>query len=253
MMGGFARTERWGTIIAALALAALLLLSFWRASPAAAADAKLAARAVSVDLFGAAEHGARGIEAFPKWRGVLDRYAAEAARQDRDCAGADCRLRDWNGFLATLGGYGRRAQLEAVNAYVNRSQYRSDSAGFGALDYWATPGEFFARGGDCEDYAIAKYLSLRRLGWRAEDLRIAVVLDRRTRQPHAVLVAQLDGALYVLDNLSRDAVDQRFVRHYAAIFALNEHGWFQYRETPQYAALTARDRIAAAKRAAALD
>ncbi len=252
MVGGFARTERWSTGLAALAILMLLLL-LWRAAPAAAADTELALPSAPIDLFDAAERSERGIDAFPKWRGALDRHAADRAGDDNGCSAADCPLRPWRDLLARLGGSDRRTQLEAVNAAINRVKYRSDMAGYGAVDYWATPGEFFARGGDCEDYAIAKYLALRKLGWRAENLRLAVVLDRRTRQPHAVLIARLDGAAYVLDNLSRVIADQRAIRHYAAIFALNEHAWFQYRDSPLYSALPARGRGARPMRAASSD
>ncbi len=59
------------------------------------------------------------------------------------------------------------AQLKNINEYFNYVNYRGD-----ARDKWLTPEEFVARGGDCEDYAIAKYLTLKSLGVADDVVRI---------------------------------------------------------------------------------
>ena len=52
-----------------------------------------------------------------------------------------------------------------MNRFFNNIRFRSDQKTWGKEDYWALPREFLNRGiGDCEDYAIAKYITLRRLG-----------------------------------------------------------------------------------------
>ncbi|MCW5774599.1 MAG: transglutaminase-like cysteine peptidase, partial [Rhodospirillaceae bacterium] len=117
----------------------------------------------------------------------------------------------------------------AVNAYINRVPYRADIDNYGVDDYWATPREFFARGGDCEDYAIAKYLSLRALGWPAERLRVAVIEDRARNLVHSVLIAYHEGRALVLDIEIETVTDQRRIDRYAPIFAIAENGWWSYR------------------------
>ena len=56
-------------------------------------------------------------------------------------------------------------KLEAVNDWYNFMQYKSDQQVYGMSDYWATLYEFVGKGmGDCEDYTIAKYYTLKELG-----------------------------------------------------------------------------------------
>lgn len=87
--------------------------------------------------------------------------------------------------------------LRAVNERVNLVRYVTDQTNYGVSNYWATPDEFLKNGGDCEDYAIAKYFALRSLGFT--DMRI-VTYTRPTGQGHAVLVVKLDGWEWALDN-----------------------------------------------------
>jgi predicted transglutaminase-like cysteine proteinase len=75
---------------------------------------------------------------------------------------------------------------------------------WGQEDYWATPVEALYKGaGDCEDYAIAKYVTLRQLGIPSDKLRITYVKALRLNQAHMVLTwyASPDAEPLVLDNL----------------------------------------------------
>jgi len=117
-------------------------------------------------------------------------------------------------------------QLAAVNRFVNRLPYMPDLSNYGVSDYWAAPTEFMARGGDCEDYALAKYLSLRALGFAAADLRIVALRDAPQDLYHAVLAARLHGRWLLLDNatpriLAIEAADGR-----EPVYAANESGWW---------------------------
>jgi predicted transglutaminase-like cysteine proteinase len=246
----FARAERAGTALALALLLALLLLAHL-ARPAAA-------EARRPPPFAAAETAHPGVRLFPKWAGLLERSAAERARDlargfDRDrgpCRGADCAVRRWRGFLATLGGAPPLRQLEAVQAYLNRVPYRSDRDAHGVSDHWATPGEFLTKGGDCEDYAIAKLVSLRLLGWAAEDLRLVIVEDARAGGLHAVLVAFHGGTAHVLDNLARDVAPASAFAHYRAVYSLSETGWFHHADPPATPRAAARAATAAGDTAA---
>ena len=52
---------------------------------------------------------------------------------------------------------------------------------------------FASNAGDCEDYAIAKYVALQEIGIAAADLRLVVVHDEATKQDHAVAAVRYDG------------------------------------------------------------
>ncbi len=171
--------------------------------------------------------------AFPKWSGVMEKSYAWDAAFDRDCAdivGRPCHLAPWQDFIEGLRGRDPLTQLDLVNRAMNRVRYREDPDVWGVYDYWATPGEFFAFGGDCEDYAIAKYYSLKALGFAAERMQIVVLNDRARRLPHAVLVVTLGGQELVLDNLRGAIVTWDQTRDYLPIYSINEDAYWLHRK-----------------------
>ena len=98
------------------------------------------------------------------------------------------------------------APLTAVNAFVNAVPFFEDQQHWGQLDYWATPAETYgSHGGDCEDFAIAKYFLLKELGVPVERLRITYVRAIKLNQPHMVLAyyASPGSEPLILDNLER--------------------------------------------------
>jgi predicted transglutaminase-like cysteine proteinase len=117
-----------------------------------------------------------------------------------------------------------RAQLQAVNARINRVPTRDDRDTYGVDDHWATPQEFFRNGGDCEDYAIAKYAVLERLGWPPERLWIVVMRETVISPIHAVLMVELDGRLLTLDNLGDRVFVHGQVDYYRPAYSLNRFG-----------------------------
>jgi predicted transglutaminase-like cysteine proteinase len=146
-----------------------------------------------------------------------------ACASERSCAPPE-----WLTFLDTLRGQGRLGQLQAVNQWANAKPYVDDFVNWRVPDYWETPGEFIAHGGDCEDYAIAKYFSLVRLGFPVQDLRIVVVDDSAAHVFHAVLAARLDGVVWLLDNLNQNMVAMNSVTHYTPVYSLNQEGWWMH-------------------------
>jgi len=96
--------------------------------------------------------------------------------------------------------------LDDFNGYWNDVRYYQDIRHWHLMDYWATPVETLAsEGADCEDYAIAKYFSLKALGVPVQNLRITYVRALRWNQAHMVLAyyPTVDADPYILDNLSR--------------------------------------------------
>lgn len=95
-------------------------------------------------------------------------------------------------------------KLEQVNLFFNKVPYDSDWQLWEKEDYWATPIEMLGKNGaDCEDYAIAKYFTLRELGVPAKRLRITYVKALRLDQAHMVLAyyPKPDAEPMILDNL----------------------------------------------------
>ena len=170
--------------------------------------------------------------ALSKWSSVLGRVWAQQPIADRACSrrlGGDCGLVRWRGFIEDLMSEAAGEQLQEVHAFVNRTRYREDWRVWGKRDYWAAPGEFFARGGDCEDFAIAKYLSLKALGFDTADMRVLVLKDQRRDVLHAVLLVQHRGETLVLDNLSRRVMTWDEVPHYLPLYSVNETDFWLHR------------------------
>jgi len=135
----------------------------------------------------------------------------------------DCRAADWNRKLDKLRSRSVVRQLKAVNREVNALTYVADTQNWAQADYWATPQEMLERGGDCEDFATAKYFALRQLGFGAADLRIAVVWDSIDREQHAVLLARIGNRTLVLDNKRADLTPLAAVAdRYQLLYALDE-------------------------------
>ncbi|WP_419712829.1 cysteine protease LapG [Pseudomonas sp. NFX224] len=118
------------------------------------------------------------------------------------------RIDDWQHLLATQKQVNELDQLNRVNRFFNqRMRYVEDIDLWYQTDYWETPIEALWKGaGDCEDYAIAKYFSLRHLGVASDKLRITYVKALRLNRAHMVLTyyATPDAMPLVLDSLIDD-------------------------------------------------
>lgn len=222
-------TNRSRPFLAAILAAVLGAAASAASAPSSAAGLAAGGPGKSPSLFGTRETRSASIAMFPKWNGVLARYFSERRLAEEPCTATAfnrCHLREWAAFLEDIRDHGRREQVEAVNAYMNRQPYLTDPRNYGVSDYWATPVQFFTRDGDCEDYAIAKFLSLRALGFDNDMLRIVVVQDMNLRVGHAILVVYLDGEPLVLDNQIRRTVRAGAVHHYRPIYSINEKHWW---------------------------
>ena len=136
-----------------------------------------------------------------------------------------------------------RARLGEINRAINLSiRASSDLAMYGEMDVWSSPLATFAHGaGDCEDYAIAKFVALRQAGVRPEDLRIIIMRDIFHGDDHAVTAARLDGHWLMLDNRRMAMVEDAFIRNYRPLFAMDETGLSRYVDEPLEARATNRD------------
>ena len=118
------------------------------------------------------------------------------------------RIEAWSQMLQSAHGAPEREQLNAVNRFFNQQlNFQDDTRIWQQTDYWATPVEALIKGAaDCEDYALAKYFSLRRLGFPSEKLRITYVKALSQNQAHMVLTfySAPTADPLVLDNLIGD-------------------------------------------------
>lgn len=139
---------------------------------------------------------------------------------------ASSRVFDWRTRLATSWPQGdAAAQVRAVHQYWNRVPYVDDHTNWRMADYWATPAEMLAvNGGDCEDYAVAKYFSLRELGIAADQLRLLYLMAGAHDAGHIVLAyyAAPGAEPLILDNLRDEPYP--LSREYARkiVFSFNE-------------------------------
>ena len=134
------------------------------------------------------------------------------------------RTTTWAQLRDRVKGLPRIEMLREVNRFWNAWPYRSDLEVWKQEDYWAIPAEFLKRSGDCEDYSIAKYYTLRELGVPADDLRIVVVKETIRNIGHAILVVFDGSEAYILDNLSNSVRPMARVRNYQPHFSVNEEG-----------------------------
>jgi predicted transglutaminase-like cysteine proteinase len=215
-----ARMRRLGSLWLA---ATLLVAGVW---PSVAEEPRYPA------LFGSREVRSVNLRPFQKWTWMLERQHDERGLYDGPCTARRfnrCHLQEWRQLLKEIASLEPMAQLDAVNSFMNRAPYVTDPVNYGVPDYWATPLQFMSKDGDCEDYAIAKYFSLRQLGFADERMRIVVVDDLNLRVPHAILVVYLAERAYILDNQISRVVPAEVVNHYKPIYSINEHSWWLHR------------------------
>jgi len=124
-------------------------------------------------------------------------------------------------------------KLSTVNTYFNqRIHFRADAEVWGQADHWASPLELLGKGeGDCEDFAIAKYFSLRALGVPAAQLRLVYALASPAglsaqAQPHMVLAyfATPHADPLLLDNLRSEVLGAAQRTDLTPVFSFNRDG-----------------------------
>lgn len=201
-------------------------------APAAAASAP-AGTARGIKLFGTVEFR-RPLSTLPGWLDVLERNAASPIfRPDKQFN----RSTSWAQLRQRAEGKSPRELLRLVNSFWNSWPYREDQVNWGKQDYWATPAQFLKKSGDCEDYAIVKYFTLKELGIAPDSMRIVILRDTIRNLAHAVLVVYLDDEAYVLDNLSNVVQPHTRLRNYSPQYSVNEHGrWTHIKGRPAAAA-----------------
>ncbi|MGF1611594.1 MAG: transglutaminase-like cysteine peptidase [Kiloniellales bacterium] len=189
-------------------------------------DLAAVSRSARSGLFDSVEFSNSSLEALPQWNRVIRKMRREGAAfaacvaDESQCHNAPQRA--WRKLLAQASRLDRKERIESVNNFFNRWPYKLDSELYGVSEYWATPAEFMARSGDCEDYAIAKFFALRQLGFDNEALRIVILWDQIRATGHAVLAVYEPEGVIILDSLSGLIVPDSRYHHYIPQYSMNE-------------------------------
>lgn len=128
-------------------------------------------------------------------------------------------------------------KLKKANQFFNsRIRFENDYDVWGVQDYWATPIEFICKSaGDCEDFAIAKYFTLKAMGLPDERLKITYVKALQYNIHHMVLTyySEPEAEPLVLDNLV-DTINPASKRtDLAPIFSFNGSGLWTAKQRGQ--------------------
>ena len=164
-----------------------------------------------------------------KWRVAVSDMVKEEKVLERcraDAAGCPSHAAQFLRLINAVKSKSGRAQLDEANRSVNAAiRYVADFTQYGEADRWSAPLATFATAkGDCEDYAIAKYVALREAGFPQEELRLVLVRDRAVRQDHAVLAAHLDDHWLILDNRRSELIEDSNASSLTPLFAINHRG-----------------------------
>ncbi|MBR3880717.1 MAG: transglutaminase-like cysteine peptidase [Mailhella sp.] len=204
----------------------------WAEPPGTARSAERAnssVRRAKPHLFGTVAFR-RPLEKQKNWISVLQRNAESPIFEDKKRLS---RSITWEELKEKTQDRPFKEMLDVVNRFWNSWPYRLDKEVWGKDDYWATPAEFLSRSGDCEDYCIAKYFTLRELGVPADDMRIVVVRETVRGVAHAVLAVYEGQQVHILDNLVEHVRPMRRVRNYQPYFSVNENGcWMHVKAKP---------------------
>jgi predicted transglutaminase-like cysteine proteinase len=165
---------------------------------------------------------------------VSQRYGRPAAE----------RLSKWRELVLRLADADEREKLARINDFFNELPNVSDQEHWAHLDYWATPVELLAtNGGDCEDFALAKYFTLRAAGVPSERLRVTYVRAWRPQQsrmePHMVLAYYPgpESEPLILDNLIADIRPAAARTDLAPTLSFNAEGLWSAKQRGQHGKL----------------
>jgi len=138
------------------------------------------------------------------------------------------RIDEWAALLNNPAQGTIQDKLKQVNQFFNaRMAFRDDIVVWKQQDYWATPIEFLRKGaGDCEDFALAKYFTLREMGVPANQLRITYVKALELNQAHMVVTwySTPTAIPLVLDNLKTAILPATQRTDLLPVYAFNGEG-----------------------------
>lgn len=135
---------------------------------------------------------------------------------------------DWRDTIAEGSALSDMDRLHLANQFANRRiRFVSDNDHWQKSDYWATPLESLgSKGGDCEDFAIFKYFTLKAMGVDESKMRLMYVRALLINEPHMVLIYFEDTKAMplVLDNLKTQILPASQRRDLKPVYSFNGQG-----------------------------
>jgi predicted transglutaminase-like cysteine proteinase len=157
----------------------------------------------------------KDLSVLPPWKRILEYKTVNEER-------ADLSIQMWRKLIESLEGEPQEDQIYKANMWLNSFPYKQDNWLYGKSDHWATPTEFLTHGGDCEDFAIIKYITLRELGFTPEQLKVSIVYDIYSGTDHAFLLVKHDDKDFVLDNRDHEVSASHYLERYKPYYVFNE-------------------------------
>ena len=187
-------------------------------------------------------HRLTDAEQFSSWWNTLNKHQEQAEALSRcQTKPADCqgKLRSYGHVIKEAKNLNRTEQLELIHHYINGTKYDEDKVTHHydqesdkkqvTRSSWKTLYNFLLKGGDCEDYATAKYFMLRELGFANSDLRVVVTYSTKLFGYHAVVaVRQPDNSIWLLD--SEYPIKKNSHMGYRYVYAMNEQTVWDHRD-----------------------
>lgn len=152
---------------------------------------------------------------------------ALAAIEARYGVHARHRIESWQTLVETGANSSEAEKIHSVNAFFNRMEFVNDIDHWGMEDYWATPLQLLSsNAGDCEDFSIAKYFTLRQMGVPANRLRLTYVKALKLNQAHMVLTYYRTPGSdpLVLDNLVTEILSSSRRDDLQPVYSFNAEG-----------------------------
>lgn len=143
------------------------------------------------------------------------------------------RLQAWQQLVDDNINQPEDIKLKNVNDFFNEVRFVSDIDHWNQKDYWATPVEMLSTdAGDCEDYTIAKYFTLKALGVSEKKLYLTYVKAIRLNQAHMVLTyfKTPKSIPVVLDNINKRILKATQRSDLVPIYSFNGDGLWLAKE-----------------------
>lgn len=144
---------------------------------------------------------------FPGNGVVFGSHHLNQNKVDDHLAEAFSRIKAWTSLVSCSSDSPEIEKLQKVNRFFNNMRFMEDSELWNVEDYWATPLEFLvASKGDCEDFALAKFFTLKAMGVEEHKLYMTCAKTICPRKAHMVVTyySSPDNVPLVLDNLTDD-------------------------------------------------
>ena len=155
------------------------------------------------------------------------------AQQRYGASGAKM-VQQWRTLIDQTRALSDEEKVKRINAFINQKiAFKDDQELWGQPDYWATPLETLGRAaGDCEDFTIAKYATLKLLGIPIERMRLIYVRAQIGGPHSSISQAHMVLGYYprpgdeplILDNLVTEIYPASRRNDLTPVFSFNSEG-----------------------------